>query len=102
MTKPDRFSTLEIPELPKRTPTPAGYTIEDLMSIREAPRIELLEDSEQIQLTVAYASTNSASTPILFIDVLTHFHREQLEHYALEKYSQLGDTGDDVWHAVTI
>ncbi len=102
MTKPDRFSTLEIPELPKRTPTPAGYTIEDLMSIREAPRIELLEDSEHVQLTVAYASTNSASTPILFIDVLTHFHREQLEHYALEKYSQLGDTGDDVWHAVTI
>lgn len=102
MTKPDRFSTLEIPELPKRTPTPAGFTLEDLLRIREAPRIELLEDSEQVQLTIAYPSRKSTSTPILFIDVLTHFHREHLEHYALEKYTPLGDTGDDVWHVVTI
>lgn len=98
MFKPDSFPKIDVPKLPKRTPVDRQHSRDDLKQLRRFPSLKPASEEDFVELTVAYPSALDSHAPVLFIDTLTHFHRNRLDHYVLEKFVASDENGDTTWH----
>lgn len=102
MFKPDSFPKIDVPKLPKRTPVDQHYSIDELKLLRSFPSLKPTSDNDFLELTVAYPNSSDSQIPVLFIDTLTHFHRNRLDHYVLERFVPFDEDGETTWHIGTI
>lgn len=98
MFKPDSFPKLDVPKLPKRIPVDRHYSIDDLKQLRRSPSLKPTTDKGFVEVTIAYPNPSTSDIPVLFIDTLTHFHRNRLDHYALKRFVPFDDNGETIWH----